>query len=467
MSVIQSQSTKLKGHQGAVLCLDHSSSAPSDDHANNNHHSPFVTAACLLSGAEDATARLWDLRMNHSSNSSSSCRASLCIQASGEVLSVAFGPTWERQNDVPSLLLARDLTVYLSTDSTVAAYDLRKANSPVVLDDPAWDLSTVLESTDEVNQIAFSPVRRGRPLHLAAADDFGSVRVTDCLQPTKDGRPVNISNEIKRRRVLPHGQASADAMVTSVAFRPRCKNLELASGGTDCTVQLWDVNKPKRALSVLTIPNTDAAANQVCNPPMVHALQWSPSGRLLAAACGDGSCCLLQAENRSLVLAARLEEHGGALASVIFPEWSAAAISGDSGLEAPSSSSHVAAQDRLLVTAGNDGAIHLWDLGSLLAGEGAVDPSRLLNVAPRGHDEDTHMHMDMDTTGTGSVAKQMRHLSLDTDNTDQPRVLCSISHGTNKPNWMVSSRGRDPVFPSSLFVADTSNDITVYTIPLQ
>jgi hypothetical protein len=65
------------------------------------------------------------------------------------------------------------------------------------------------------------------------------------------------------------------------------------------------------------------------------------------------------------------------------------------------------------------------------------------------------------------MAAQMGDLSLDGDDNDgQPRILCSIPHGS-KPNWMVSSRGRDPVFPSSIFVADTSNDITAYTIPLQ
>lgn len=359
---------------------------------------------------------------------------------------------------------ARDVTVYLAVENSVVAYDLRKTSSPIITHPPDWDLTPILESSDEVNQVAFSPARRGRPLHLAAADDSGSVRVTDCcLEPTKDGRPVTRSNF--RKRILSHGQhdqqlqqqqqqssgidpaAAIAAMVTSVAFRPRCKNLEVASGGTDCTVQLWDVNKPKRPLSVMKITNTDAGANQVCNPPMVHGLEWSPSGRLLAAACGDGSCCLFSADNRSLVLAARLEAHGGALASVVFPEWTG------------SDSKNVAVHDRLLLTAGNDGAIVLWDLGSMLAGEGARDPSSLLQLPSSNGTK----------AGGVNVATQMGDLSLG-DNNDvdngQPRVLCTIPHNA-KPNWMVSSRGRDPVFSSSIFVADTSNDITAYTIPLQ
>jgi hypothetical protein len=173
----------------------------------------------------------------------------------------------------------------------------------------------------------------------------------------------------------------------------------------------------------------------------------------LAAACGDGSCCLFQADNRSLVLAARLEAHGGALASVVFPEWttnnSSTILNDDAS--ANRQAQHVAAHDRLLLTAGNDGFILLWDLGSMLAGEGARDPSNLLQLP----------------SSNGTMAAQMGDLSLSGgDNDVQPRILCSIPHGA-KPNWMVSSRGRDPVFPTSIFVADTSNDITAYTIPLQ
>ena len=59
-------SVKLKGHQGAVLCLDHSSSLSKGDPArfndNMSSNPPAVATACLLSGSEDGTARLWDLR---------------------------------------------------------------------------------------------------------------------------------------------------------------------------------------------------------------------------------------------------------------------------------------------------------------------------------------------------------------------------------------------------------------------
>jgi WD40 repeat protein len=60
------QSYKLQGHQGSVSCLD-------------------ISEIGLLSGSEDKTARLWDLREGKR-------RACLCIQTEGEVMSVAFEP---------------------------------------------------------------------------------------------------------------------------------------------------------------------------------------------------------------------------------------------------------------------------------------------------------------------------------------------------------------------------------------
>ena len=65
----QFTSAKYQGHTAPVLSL-----AVSEDYS------------LLLSGSEDHTARLWDLRDNNRR------RASLCIQTGGEVLSVAFTP---------------------------------------------------------------------------------------------------------------------------------------------------------------------------------------------------------------------------------------------------------------------------------------------------------------------------------------------------------------------------------------
>lgn len=75
----------LKGHSGQVLCLDHASSKKSSIKDKTSIHHDHSNL--LMSGSEDGTARLWDLR--------SSYNASLCILSptdSKEITSVAFSP---------------------------------------------------------------------------------------------------------------------------------------------------------------------------------------------------------------------------------------------------------------------------------------------------------------------------------------------------------------------------------------
>ena len=84
MSSSKIQTAVLKGHKGSVLCLDHHNKTPGSE---------GPTEGCLLSGSEDGTARLWDLR--------SSPRACTCIIAGEEVTSVAFGP-WNLMKKIDS-----------------------------------------------------------------------------------------------------------------------------------------------------------------------------------------------------------------------------------------------------------------------------------------------------------------------------------------------------------------------------
>ncbi len=81
---------QLSGHKGPVTCLDHSSKRPTTNKAKINTGSS-VSPCCLLSGSEDGTTRLWDLR--------SSTRASVCIIHGQEVTSVGFHPIFDDGND--------------------------------------------------------------------------------------------------------------------------------------------------------------------------------------------------------------------------------------------------------------------------------------------------------------------------------------------------------------------------------
>lgn len=439
---------KLKGHQGPVTCLDHSSSLILGGDSRRRSSCTPTSAGCLLSGSEDGTCRLWDLREK--------LRASLCIKTSGTVLSVAFyGPQLTAAEDTlsagvyhqqrTSSLFAQDISIYLSTGNSVYGYDLRKANSPIIVEPEFGSIHVALDSADEVNQISISPPRTASEAHfLAAADDAGAIRVTDeftgyshnaTSSSSKRGGPP------PRRRILLHSRTPGQAcMVTSAVFRTYSKSPLLASGGTDCSIQLWDVTKPRKPLSTQTIGSLDTGAHQVCNPPMVNSLSWSPSGRLLAAALGDGSVSVFAMKNdRHLLLMSRMvDAHSGAAACAVFPEWSP-------GIHDLGSPTH----DRLLATAGNDGAVVLWDLGAENGGNMAMDPTSFLSIS----EED-----EID-----KAAAALSNMQLEEDG---PKTLFAWSHGA-KPNWVVSSRGRDSVFPSTLFVADTTNEITAYTVPLQ
>jgi hypothetical protein len=101
----------------------------------------------------------------------------------------------------------------------------------------------------------------------------------------------------------------------------------------------------------------------------------------------------------------------------------------------------------VLLSAGNDGAILCWDLGSNVLGEGD-------DAAASSGDHifaDSILQSNMD-----AVTNKMQDLRL-----YEPKVIFGIPHGL-KPNFMVSQKS-----PGTLFVADTSNDITAYTIPLR
>jgi len=439
------QQIQLKGHKGPVTSLAHTS----DLRKIKRNDDTAQQRSCLLSGSEDGTARLWDLK--------SSYRASLCIVAptpsdssdnGKEVTAVSFCPILGRRREGseesdPSY----PFLVYITVGSSVYSYDLRNTSSPIIREHSTHVSS--LEGGEEINQIAFS---NNNKLHLAVGDDDGKIRVTDSLHD---------NNHNNKCRTLIHGTGDpSSTLVTSVAFRPR--GVDMVSGGTDCCVCLWDITRPSRPSSsfqieVDTSDTTDkdgrGGVNQVCNPPIVHSLSWSPSGRLLAAGLGDGSSILFKVDGRKMIEMGRLRDgHDAAVASVLFPKFGGV------------SSCHVTAEDRLLVTAGNDGVILLWDLGTkIVSGGGSVDPASMF-VGCRNTDD----NIDEDNAKNDgkddkdNLPENLAKLTLSSK--DEYKVLFGIPHG-KKPNWVVSSSVTDQIMPSSLFVADTSHDITVYTLP--
>jgi WD40 repeat protein len=160
-------------------------------------------------------------------------------------------------------------------------------------------------------------------------------------------------------------------------------------------------------------------------------MAWSPSGTLLAAGLGDGNIPIFSIENRNLVLAARLlDGHMSSVAFVMFPTFAKG-------------------NERLVLSGGSDGSILGWDVGTNL-----MELATMENPKELFHDYEFITTSGGPSLGVDGLTYQTEELSL-----GNPRILFSIPHGS-KVNWMTTSG-------NSIFVADTSHDITEYKLPLR
>ena len=337
----------------------------------------------LLSGATDE-CRLWDLR-------TPSRGAALCIRypGQGDVLSVLLEDSKRNGNETTATdegsasPFSFPCTVYAAVGNKVYQHDLSHATTPILT--YAEELqSSLLTAEDEINQIILSPDGST----LAAADDTGHIQW------------LRLQDNNQQHQVC----HAADALTTAIYFSPRTKHM--VSGGTDCTIKLWSYNNSssssssrppqlRRTVPPLTTKNDDN--NTWCNPPMVHALAYNTTGDLIAAGLGDGSVGILQAS--SLTWMWHLEQaHGtSGVADVV---WQG---------------------DQRLWSAGNDGQIVQWTVGS---DDGDGDDDGLLQ---------------------------------------SPQRVFSMQHHVPKMNWLTITR-RPQSGSTTLFVADTTHDITMYSI---
>jgi hypothetical protein len=88
-------------------------------------------------------------------------------------------------------------------------------------------------------------------MYLAAADDAGKVRFMDTNTIAFDESSLSSlsssSVPLPTSQIL-HHDPNGVAVVPTCAFRPASyssRSLELASGGTDCKIHLWDILKPR------------------------------------------------------------------------------------------------------------------------------------------------------------------------------------------------------------------------------
>lgn len=498
----------LKGHRDSVLCLDHSSHAVTGD-----THGILSSGDYLLSGSQDGTARLWDLK-------GSKRQTCLCISTQKRpVQACRFGGSVITADSSKGPGDAF-LSVYLGVQDELWGYDLRMTNVPAIQilqpTDAAWtmasptshhprtveqDIATNHKDDDdlnEINQISTTIVNNyttnyQRRRFVATACDDGTVRMiplhnTDLGLGSPKG---NDSSANQRITTLHHcdNNSNEGCLVTTAVFSPLQDTKThsntaclLASGGTDCTVRLWDPFKPRKPLHSISMVGTadNDHGNQIYNPPFVHHLVWNPSGTALLAGCGDGSIGVLSTEhdsaepnsapensqartgggkrkncnnkkkksNKSHTDKAKnrleggwsvkhrlFDAHGGSIASLAFPGW-----------DNPSASTSL--RDRLFCSIGNDGMIALWDL------EGSFPIST-----------------------SDSCVPDLEKLKLSSGPLG-PKTMLAWRHAEGKPNWIVSRQSPSPCEsgttssptstqgdPWTLFVCDTSPVITVYQLP--
>ena len=342
----------LQGHHGPVNCLD----APGGPR--------------LASGGADGSVRLWDLAAG---------RAARALMPPGgeEVLSVCLGCDGEAAN-----------WAYAAVGTHVYGFDLRAPG--VLLREPARHFNA---NRDEIGQLALS--RSG--LHLASADDEGDVQVFDLQTGTACA--------------LAGGH---DSLCSTVAFNPAC-DWELSSGGLDVQVVRWDF---RRVLPVATwsfAPPAELASSQLCNPRHVHFVSYSPCGRALAVALGDGEVEIRATATGETLLAA--SAHRAAASQVHFAPALLPTASDASG-------------PLPLLTAGDDMALRLWAVDGLPSASAreahGLGPSKRRRGAAAGRRAPGGEDEDGDAEAMDGAAQPML------------RPVCTAELG-EKPNWVAAA----------------------------
>ena len=138
------------------------------------------------------------------------------------------------------------------------------------IDDPAHprSLAVLPAQATSVVALALSPDER----ILVAASPDGVLHVWDVSDP---------------RHPVPLPELPGDGReVVSLAFSPRGR--VLATSGTDHTIRLWNLASPAHARPLARIAGPGTAPDATV-PVMRHLVEFSPDGRLLAAAAGKRS----------------------------------------------------------------------------------------------------------------------------------------------------------------------------------
>lgn len=305
---------QLRGHKKSVLCVDASEGG-----------------RLVVSGSEDCSARLWDLRTDRAVKCFAGCFNNNAID------SVAFVPTQSTSHAPAELVLASGSDVFI--------FDLRKEGVIDRIPRSISRLALLGEEECDINSISIHP--KGHL--LAAALDDGTVKQVNLTSlrnrdtgtgigigagATADIHPVPTTDFISSLR------GSHTNVASSVCFRSQpLSSTELMSGGFDCAVQLWDANTGRNKGSRTFGGAMSEVASTMLNPPFVYSLTYINSGRAILCGTGDGALQIVHAS--SLAILDREEAHSGFVACIHVSNMKSGAA-------------------QVAFSGGNDSVVHAW-----------------------------------------------------------------------------------------------------------
>lgn len=422
------QRRQLRGHTKSILCID-----ACERSAESN---------VVLTGSEDCTARLWDLRTD---------RAQKCFAGcfNGEpVDSLSLGPRSIQEH-----------LVYMGSGGNVYIFDLRREG---ILDRQPIAIAGVIPEGEDTDVNAISVHPKGH--RLAVASDDGGVHMVDLASvlananvaqlpgapppsPLRSSQNLDSSQEGVQ---LPEVNTSAtrrlswghENIASSVAFRPApISSDDLISGGFDCELVLWEHSSGRRK----THRSVAGEASLGVNPPFVYDSAYACSGRAVICATGDGAVSLWEAG--SLLPLARKDAHSSFTSCVHVP-------TGTNAIDHPSGSG---VSVSVAFSGGNDGKINAWHIQET--------PKSSKQKAKNGKKQ-TGAGDDVASAGAGNgVGTDLVSLWV-LDHGDKVNAIATWA-GSRVRRANSTSASTDELHTEDgafhLFVADTSKDLSVYT----
>jgi WD40 repeat protein len=235
---------EFKGHKGPVTCLY------------------TRTSKTLISGSDDKTVRVWNTNTHKTVKCFHGCFPT-GIEAVGQHT-------------------ANDNIIFVASGNVLYSFDLR--GDSLLNSTPLSSLSSssFSSNTDRSNTIPWEDINcfaiNESERLIAVSDDSSNIM----LIPFEiDGQLLPSTKTLSRVHTN---------IVGDLAFNPNSRRKELLSGGFDCSVCVWDLDRgrPNKSSQFQVFESVESG-NQVVNPPFVQCVGYLSEGKFAISALGDGS----------------------------------------------------------------------------------------------------------------------------------------------------------------------------------